>query len=70
MAGNVSVPIQSNFIVGRADYNLTSKWNTFAYYLWEGIKQNTTDQIEFNPPVTNGKYLISVSQLPVKPTVS
>jgi hypothetical protein len=29
----------------------------------------TTGQIDFNPAVTNGKYLISVSKLPVKPTV-
>lgn len=69
IAGNVRIPVNSDFAVGRIDHNLSDRWHLFAFYLWEQIKQSTTDQLDFNPAVTNGSSLVSTSQLPVKPTV-
>jgi hypothetical protein len=65
--GPVSIPIHYDFGVARLDYTLNQSWSTFVYFLNAQQHQQTTDQIDFNPAVTNGKLLVSTSSLPLYP---
>jgi hypothetical protein len=65
--GPVSTPLISDFALGRLDHAINSKWHVFTEYMYQRSLAGDTVQVDFNPAVTNGRLLKSLSGSPQWP---